>query len=204
MTKLVIASTNVHKIREFRQMLKGFRDVELVSLIDFPHYQPPEETESTFEGNAQIKATHAAQTLQLLALADDSGLVVPTLNNSPGVYSARYAGEEATDRENRAKLLQALRGKDEFDRSAYFECCLVLANPERVLHQATGRCEGRIIEEERGGNGFGYDPIFIKNDYDKTFAELDDTTKNKVSHRRKAFEKMMIYLESHLSKWDKN
>lgn len=197
MTRLVIASRNIHKIREFRQMFKGFLDLEILSLVDFPSYVAPEETGETFEENAQIKARHAAETLQALVLADDSGLVVPTLNNAPGVYSARYAGEEATDKENRKKLLKALKGRDDFDRTAYFECCLVLASPERFLHQTTGRCEGRIIDEERGNNGFGYDPLFIKNDYDKTFAELDDVTKNKVSHRRKAMEKMMIYLETH-------
>lgn len=199
MTTLVIASKNIHKIREFRQMLKGFLKLEILSLMDFSYYHPPEETGITFEENAALKATHAAKALKTLVLADDSGLVVPILNNAPGVYSARYAGEEATDRENRKKLLQALHGKDEVDRTAYFECCLVLANEERVLYQATGRCEGRIIEEERGGNGFGYDPLFIKNDYDKTFAELDDATKNRVSHRRKAIEKMMIFLESHVA-----
>ena len=197
MTTLVIASTNVHKIREFRQMLKGFLKFEILSLLDFPYYQAPPEDGETFEDNATIKATHAAKALKALVFADDSGLVVPILNDAPGVYSARYAGEGATDSENRKKLLKAMAGKDEVDRAAYFECCLVLANEDGVLYQTTGRCEGRIIDEERGGNGFGYDPLFIKNDYDKTFAELDDATKNRISHRRKAIEKMMIFLETH-------
>lgn len=194
--EIVLATTNLHKIREFREMLKIFKNLDLLSLINFPSYVQPPETGVTFEENATIKAVHAAQALTKWVMADDSGLVVPSLSGSPGVYSARYAGEGATDADNRLKLLQALHGKHEFERNAYFECCLVLANPEGVQKCVSGTCEGTILTEERGRHGFGYDSLFLKNDYDKTFGELDETTKNRISHRRKALEKLMGTLET--------
>lgn len=193
--ELVLATTNLHKIREFREMLKGFKNLDVLSLINFPSYVQPPETGATFEENAVLKAVHAAQTLNKWVMADDSGLVVPSLSGSPGVYSARYAGEGATDADNRLKLLRALDGKQEFERSAYFECCLALANPEGIQKCVTGTCEGIILTEERGRHGFGYDPLFLKNDYDKTFGELEEATKNRISHRRKALEKLMGTLE---------
>lgn len=194
--ELVLATTNLHKIREFREMLKGFKNLDILSLINFPSYVQPPETGVTFEENATLKAVHAAQALNKWVMADDSGLVVPSLAGSPGVYSARYAGEGATDADNRLKLLQALHDKHEFERNAYFECCLVLANLEGVQKCVTGTCEGTILTEERGRHGFGYDSLFLKNDYDKTFGELDEATKNRISHRRKALEKLTGALET--------
>lgn len=194
--QLLIASKNLHKIREIRSMLKPKTDLDIVSLLQFPDYVPPDETGKTFEENAILKASHAAKTLGILTLADDSGLVVPALGGEPGVFSARYAGEGATDKENRKKLLQAMRGLNGLQRSAYFACALALAMPEGLKKCVTGICEGAIAEEEKGGNGFGYDPLFIKNDYGKTFGELQEEVKNRVSHRRNAFEKMSIILEN--------
>lgn len=194
--EIVLASTNVHKILEFRDMLKKFEHIDVLSLLNFPQYTPPEETGTTFQENALLKAQHAAKALNKCVLADDSGLVVPALNGDPGVRSSRYAGEEATDAENRHKLLAALEGKREHERSAYFECCLVLVKPDGTIKTVTGTCEGMILAEERGRNGFGYDPLFAKNEYDKTFAELDPSTKNRISHRRKAFEKLLVTLET--------
>src|SRR5262249_34045350 len=118
--ELVIASTNLHKVREFREMLKAWKHLDVMSLLNFPQYEQPPETETSYKENATLKATHAAQALNKWVLADDSGLVVPSLEDAPGVYSARFAGEEATDQENRQKLLKLLEGKHDLERSAYF------------------------------------------------------------------------------------
>src|SRR5262249_52762046 len=159
---------------------------DLYSLLDFPHYVQPEETGNTFEENATLKALHAAQTLQKWTIADDSGLVVPALKGAPGVYSARFAGKGATDKENRVKLLQAMSNLEGLGRSAYFECWIVLASPQGIQKTVSGTCEGIITTEERGGYGFGYDSLFLKHDYNQTFAELGEERKNLVSHRAKA------------------
>jgi XTP/dITP diphosphohydrolase len=121
--------------------------------------------------------------------------MVSSLSGTPGVNSRRYAGEDATDAENRHKLLTQLQGKHGHERSAYFECCLALASPEKLIKCVSGTCDGMILTEERGRNGFGYDSLFVKHDYDKTFAEVDEVTKNRISHRRKAFEKLKATLE---------
>lgn len=192
---IVIASSNLHKIREFRDMLKPLKHIEILSLSHFPNYHPPVEDKTTFKDNAILKAEHAAKALNKWVLADDSGLIVPAINGEPGVTSRRYAGLKATDAENRKKLLERMLGLTDECRAAYFECCLALASPEGLKKSVTGTCEGLIIDHERGNHGFGYDSLFIKNDYDKTFGELDEKTKNRISHRRKAFEKIALYLE---------
>lgn len=194
--ELVIASKNIHKIREFKEILNKLSGFDILSLLDFPNYIPPEENGKTFEENAKIKATHAAKALNKLVLADDSGLVVPALNGQPGVYSARYAGKNATDSDNRKKLLANMEQLDEPDRNAYFECCIAVASPKGLEKSICAICEGKIIRKERGGGGFGYDPLFVKNDYNKTFAELESSVKNKISHRRKAIDKILTFLES--------
>jgi len=194
--EIVIASHSVHKIREFREMLKSFKNIDVLSLLNFPHYSLPEETGTTFEENAIQKAVDAAFVLNKWVLADDSGLVVHSLNGEPGIFSRRYAGNEATDAENRQKLLLKMKGLENEKRTCYFECCLALASPEGLKKAVSATCEGKIIKEERGRNGFGYDPLFIKSEYDKTFAELEESTKNRISHRRKAFEKLVSTLEA--------
>jgi len=194
--ELVIASTNIHKIREFRSMLKPLQRIDLLSLCDFPNYIPPEETGKTFEENAILKAVHAAKTLNRWVIADDSGLVVPALNGAPGVYSARYAGNDATDFDNRKKLLEEMRHYLEEDRNAFFECCIALASPSGIKRHTKGTCEGVLLLQERGGSGFGYDPLFVKHGYNKSFAELEEATKNRISHRRKALDKILLSLES--------
>lgn len=197
--ELVIASTNVHKVREFKFMLKTLPHIDLRSLCDFPTYVPPEETGTTFEENAILKAVHAAKHLKRWVLADDSGLVVPALHGAPGVYSARYAGKNATDLDNRKKLLEEMHHLLEDDRQAFYECCIVLAAPSGLKKCVKGICEGTLLRQERGGSGFGYDPLFVKHGYSKTFAELEESLKNRISHRRKALDKMVLSLESLLS-----
>ncbi|MDN3507264.1 MAG: RdgB/HAM1 family non-canonical purine NTP pyrophosphatase [Simkaniaceae bacterium] len=198
--KLVIASKNMHKVREIRAILRQtFKDSskwDVYSLMDFPHYVPPAETGETFEENAILKATHAAKTLQAYALADDSGLVVPALKGKPGVLSARFAGENATDKDNRKKLLKDMQELKESDRDAYFECSMAIATPNGLDKSVSARCEGMIVEEERGGQGFGYDSIFKKHDYSKVFAELEEEVKNRISHRRKALDKILLHMEN--------
>jgi XTP/dITP diphosphohydrolase len=167
-----------------------------LSLIDFPEYLPPKETGTSFEENAISKALHAAKALNKWVLSDDSGIIVPALNGEPGVYSSRYAGNNATDAENRKKLLSKMEILDDKDRFAYFECCIALASAENLQKSVCATCEGRIEKKERGGEGFGYDPIFIKHDYNKTFSEIKESLKNKISHRRKALDKILLTLQS--------
>ncbi len=196
MMQLILASRNMHKVRECRSILKQIKHLDILSLLDFPDYVPPDESGSTFEENATLKATHAAKALGGWVLADDSGLVVPSLDGRPGVRSSRFAGEHATDADNRKKLLEEMKDIQEPYRQAYFECCIVLASPEGIKKSSRGVCEGMILTKERGRQGFGYDSLFLKHDYNKTFAELEEDTKNRISHRRKALDKIFPYLES--------
>ena len=180
--EIVIASSNLHKIREIRSILKPVLPLDYLSLVDFPDYQAPEETGDSFEENAFVKATHAATALKRWVLADDSGLVVPSLQDRPGVKSKRFAGESASDKDNRQKLIDELDPLSEHERTGYYACALALASPEGIQLQVQGMCEGSLILTPRGSQGFGYDPIFLKYDYNKTFAEIDEETKNKISH----------------------
>lgn len=194
--EIVIASHNMHKVREYRELLKPFKNLTPLSLSNFPQYKLPEETGSTFEENARIKATDAAVQLKHWVLADDSGLVVPLLQGKPGVHSSRFAGEGASDLDNNKKLLAMMAQLTGLERSAYFECTIAISSPEGILNVFSGICEGEIVDEMRGRHGFGYDPLFLKYDYDKTFGELDSSVKNRISHRYKAFSKLAIFLES--------
>lgn len=194
--QLIIASRNIHKIRELRSMLKAYKKLDVLSLLDFPSYQPLPEDHATIEANSKQKAVHAAQILNQWTISDDTGLVVPALQGAPGVLSARYAGAEATDAENRKKLLQEMKHLIDPDRQAYYECWLSIASPDGLKKCSRGICEGTIITEEKGGKGFGYDRLFVKHEYGKTFAELEEAIKNRISHRRKALDKLHLYLES--------
>jgi len=194
--KLLIASKNLGKIREFRELLRPLESLDIYSLMDMGNYESPEETGETFIENAELKAKSASLSFPgFIALADDSGLVVPALGGAPGVHSARYAGLDARDIDNRKKLATELRKLSEESRSAFFECVISLAKDGDIIKTVTGRCEGHLVTEEKGSNGFGYDPLFIKAGYSKTFAELGAAVKNEVSHRRKALEKIALVLE---------
>ncbi len=194
--QLVIASRNVHKIRELRAMLKSYKQLDVLSLLDFPNYNPLPENGKTFEENVIQKATHAAKILHRWVLADDTGLVVPALQGAPGVLSARFAGDTATDVENRKKLLQDMQPISDPHRQAYFECWLAIASPQGLQKCVRGVCEGTILHEEKGGKGFGYDSLFVKYEYGKSFSEIDETLKNRISHRRKALDKLHLFFES--------
>ena len=193
--KIVLATTNTHKVRELKELLRHL-NFDIYTLLDFPDYKQPAENGKSFEENASLKAVHAAKSLNAHTIADDSGLIVPALNGEPGIFSARYASPNASDRENRKKLLEKMQKVH--NRAAYFECSIAFAAPEGLIRCVKGTAEGFIAEQERGGHGFGYDPLFVKHDYNQTFAELPEATKNKISHRAKALQKLLLLLESKL------
>jgi XTP/dITP diphosphohydrolase len=197
LVELVIASHNVYKTRELKALLHSFDFLDLLSLKDFPDYHLPPETGKTFEENAILKATDAAKHLLRWTLAEDSGLVVPALQGEPGIFSARYAGNQATDQDNRKKLLEKMQHLKDQERNAYFVCSIALATPTGSLKKCvSATCEGTILTEEQGRGGFGYDALFVKHDYRKSFASLDDSIKNRISHRKKAVDKLLSSLES--------
>jgi XTP/dITP diphosphohydrolase len=196
--EIVLATHNVHKVRELREMLKTVPAIEILTLRQFPDFEPVEEDQETFEGNALKKAREAAKFLKKPVLAEDSGLVVPAIGGAPGVFSKRYAGPKGNDADNRKKLLKAMEGLTDVARNAFFQCVLVFVHPSGEEKIFSGVTEGTILTQERGGHGFGYDSLFLKHDYDKTFAEMDEATKNRVSHRRKAFDKFATYFEGAL------
>ena len=190
MAKLLLASRNRHKIEELQQMLVGL-NIEVISLDDVPDMPVIEEDGNTFSENASKKASLTAMHTGFTCLADDSGLVVDALGGQPGVYSARFAGEEADDRKNNRKLLQMLQGVDGEKRRARFICVIAISDPQGNVHTVEGTCEGRIDYEERGTGGFGYDPLFIPEGYSQTFAELSREEKNQISHRGQALLKAL-------------
>ena len=177
---LVVATRNAHKTREFAQLLSD--DFKVVDLNSFPQIESVEETGGTFAENAILKASSASEKIVDLVLADDSGLEVDALNGAPGIFSARYAGEHATDEQNIVKLLRDLAQTN--NRAARFRCVLALARRGALLGTFDGVVEGMIVDVPRGSFGFGYDPIFVPNGFGQTFAELP--TKNQISHRAKA------------------
>lgn len=196
-TILVLATTNENKIKEFQEMVKDF-PIEIRSVGDFGPIPECIEDGETFDDNAYKKALHTAKILGLPAIADDSGLEVEALGGAPGVYSARYAGESATDEENCDKLLQELA--DSKNRKAAFKCVLSIAVPSGPALTYEGSCEGVILKEKRGESGFGYDPLFFYEPFNKTFAECNMEEKNKVSHRGKALAELRSEFDNVL-KW---
>lgn len=193
--KLVLASTNKGKILEFREILADL-PWKLVGLADFLGAPKIIEDGSTFAENALIKASTIAEYSGELTLADDSGLEVDALNGEPGVYSARYGQPGWNDRERYQFLLEKLRGIPVEKRTARFRCAVALFNPNNgKVSQVDGTVEGIILDEPRGANGFGYDPVFFIPELEKTMAELTAEEKNRFSHRARAVEKMKPILE---------
>ena len=200
---LVLATRNAGKVKEFQQLLQNF-PVEIKNLNDFGPIPEVDEDGATFDDNAYKKASFTAKVLGLPAIADDSGLVVEALGGAPGVKSARFAGENASDEANIEKLLREMAGKE--NRKASFECVISIAVPSGPALTYEGRCEGEIAMEPHGAAGFGYDPVFYYPDYGKTFAEISSAEKNRVSHRGKAlrevvaeFDKVLAWLEARLA-----
>jgi XTP/dITP diphosphohydrolase len=193
MVHLLIATRNAHKTAEFAKILgPDFAVSDLRPMSDFPE---TEETGSTFEENATLKAIAASLVSPQLVVADDSGLEVAALAGAPGIYSARYSGASATDQENVAKLLAELRRmRTNSTPAARFCCVLVLAHHGKKLGAFTGTVEGAIVGAPRGSDGFGYDPVFVPSGFDRTFAELGDELKNRISHRANAIAKLRSLL----------
>jgi len=189
MARLVIGTHNRKKAGEIVQIL-DMPGLELLTLEAFPGAPEPVEDGATFEENAIKKATELADALGMLVAADDSGLEVDALGGRPGVLSARYGGEHGNDPRNTERLLREMRDVPREERAARFRCVAALAAPGRLLTTVEGRLEGRIAEEPRGNNGFGYDPVFIVPSLGKTCAELEPEEKNSISHRGEAFRKL--------------
>ena len=189
MTQLILATRNAHKAREFAEILG--QKFEVRDLTNEAELAPVEETGHSFEENAMLKAVEASAQIPGLIVADDSGLEVDLLHGAPGIYSARYAGEKATDAENIEKLLGELaKVKSTSLPSARFRCCLALARDGSVLETFEGVIEGVIVKAPRGAQGFGYDPVFQPEGFDRTFAEISPALKNRISHRALAIHEL--------------
>jgi len=186
MNKLIFATGNKGKLKEAKEIFKNF---DIISIFDFVSNFSPQEREYSFIENVSIKATEALKIVKKYpVLADDSGLVVDILNGFPGVISSRFGGEEGNDKLNRKTLLDKLKNKA--NRNAHFICYSMVLFPDFYSLTTQGKCNGKIIFEEKGKNGFGYDPIFQPDNFSKTMAELSIVEKNQISHRGKAFRKM--------------
>ena len=194
-TPLLLGSSNPGKLREMRQLLAGM-PYRVLGPADVGLRDTPEETGTTFTENAILKARHYAEKSGLLAVADDSGLSVEALGGGPGLYSSRFGGEGATDEERNRLLLERLAGLPPERRGARFTSAVAAARDGRVLFQAEENVEGRIVEAPRGGNGFGYDPVFFYPPFGKTFGEVSGEEKDRVSHRGKSFARLREFLRS--------
>ncbi len=190
---LLIGSGNRDKAAELERLIDGTAwDVK--TLRDFPAIAEPEETETTFEGNALLKARYYGAAFSVACVADDSGIEVDALGGAPGLYSARYAGEHCTYGDNNRKLLAALTDVPAARRRARFVCCAAFVDEDGAEHTEIGTVEGMIAPAARGSNGFGYDPIFVPSGFEQTFGELNLLVKSSVSHRGAAFGKMGAWL----------
>ncbi|HEU5139522.1 MAG TPA: XTP/dITP diphosphatase [Bacillales bacterium] len=194
MKKVIIATRNEGKVKEFAALFQRF-GIEVRSLLDFEEAIDVEETGTTFAENAMLKAETISKQFGETVIADDSGVVVDALDGRPGVYSARYAGEQKDDEANIDKVLRELEGVPWDKRTARFVCVLAVADPERDTETFSGSCEGLIALERSGENGFGYDPVFYLPDREKTMAELSKSEKNRISHRARAMKKMESQLD---------
>ena len=194
MSVIVVATKNAGKIKELKELLSDL-PVTLKGLNEFLNIVEPEETGATFAENAIIKAKSYASQTGFWCLADDSGLEVAALNNAPGVYSARYAGENASDEERVAKLLSELNETHDTKRSARFVCAMAISDESDELKFLTEAfCSGKIALKPSGTNGFGYDPVFIPDGFNQTFGEISSETKQKISHRAKASQNIIAFL----------
>lgn len=192
--RIVAATFNKGKFEELRTMLSK-SGVEVLSLADFPEIPDVEETGATFAENAELKAVTYAKSTGQWTLSDDSGLEVEALGGAPGVRSARYAGEGASDSQRVEKLLTELTAVQTGSRAARFVCAVALADPEGVIRfRSEGECRGTIAETPLGKGGFGYDPIFIPEGHSKTFGELPQEVKDQLSHRARALQKIIAFL----------
>ena len=201
MLQILAATSNKHKVEEFRAAFAPIQEkIQIITLDDIPAFDMPEENGSTFEENAMIKARNASAFADMPAFADDSGLEVTALNGAPGIYSARYAGENASDSDRIAKLLREMEGRS--DRSARFVCCAALAYRGMEVKVFRGVVNGEIMLQPAGSHGFGYDPVFRPEGYDRSFAELGPEIKDRISHRAHALEQLVAFIKQELDSMD--
>ncbi|MDR2879230.1 MAG: XTP/dITP diphosphatase [Fusobacteriales bacterium] len=191
--KIFLATKNIGKINEFKRLVDG-KNIEVLSILDSENIPEVEEDGETFEENSRKKAVETAKYLNLYTISDDSGLCVNYLDGAPGVYSARYSGENSDDSKNMDKLLKDLEGVN--DRAAKFVSVVSLAKPDGSVYSYRGEADGEIMYKRHGTNGFGYDPIFFSHELNKCFGEASPEEKKSVSHRAKAFEKLMKDIDS--------
>ena len=201
MKTLVVATTNSGKLREIKGLLADL-PIRVLSMADYPDAPPIVEDGRSFRENALKKARVMAAHTGHLSMGEDSGLQVRALGNAPGIFSARFAGPNATDQKNNAKLLRLLRGVPLEERQARYCCCIALVKGDQVIGEARGYCEGLIALRKRGSNGFGYDPYFLIPRYDKTFGQLDPAVKARISHRARALRRLRGLLVDYWTKED--
>ncbi|EFH92337.1 RdgB/HAM1 family non-canonical purine NTP pyrophosphatase [Finegoldia magna] len=192
MKKIYLSTGNKGKISEIKEILSDL-NYDVYSKSELGINEDAVEDAETLEGNSLIKAKFLKKYTDDIVMSDDTGLFVNSLAGRPGVYSARFAGDECDDTKNRQKLLSELKDKE--DRSAYFETVITIIDSNDEIHQAKGRVNGKILLEECGEHGFGYDSIFMPDGYDKSFAQMEDCEKNKISHRKRALENAKIILK---------
>lgn len=197
--KVLLATNNPHKVNEIKSVLENIPQIGFYSLSDFGISLEVVEDGKTLEENALIKAKAVYEILNIPTLSDDTGLFVDFLNGEPGVYSARYAGENATYEDNCIKLLANLNNVHDNKRAAQFESVICFYVNAAEYYFFKGICSGKIIKEKRGRNGFGYDPVFVPDGMNKTFAELPDDQKNDISHRGIALKKFKSFSDSYFS-----
>ncbi|MDP4172168.1 MAG: XTP/dITP diphosphatase [Bacillota bacterium] len=203
MKEVIIATKNPGKAKEFEHIFAS-RGIVVRTLLDYPEIGEIEETGKTFEENASLKAETIAKKLQKMVIGDDSGLIVDALDGRPGIYSARYAGEQKDDQANIDKVLNEMAGVIDEDRSARFYCALSVASPFCNTITVSGTCEGKILTERRGTNGFGYDPIFFALEKGRAMAELSKEEKNQISHRANALKELNRLMSSLLERVDES
>ncbi|MGA9226534.1 MAG: XTP/dITP diphosphatase [Mesobacillus sp.] len=189
MNTVIIATKNVGKAKEFEKLFLPL-GMTVKTLLDYPELEDVDETGTTFEENAVLKAETISKVLGVMVIGDDSGLEVDALEGRPGVYSARYAGIEKNDEANIDKVLAELQDVSENERTARFCCALAMAEPGKETLTVFGTCEGHILRERKGSNGFGYDPVFFVESEGKAMAELSSEEKNKISHRANAIKQL--------------
>jgi XTP/dITP diphosphohydrolase len=199
MKEVIIATKNPGKAKEFEHIFAP-RGIKVRTLLDFPEIPDVEETGQTFEENAILKAEAVSKALNKMVIGDDSGLIIDALGGRPGIYSARYAGEQKNDQDNIDKVLNELSGVLENPKTARFYCALAVAVPNNETQTVSGTCEGHILEERKGTNGFGYDPIFYVPENGLAMAELTADEKSSISHRANALKKLDVILDSILKR----
>lgn len=201
MLQILAATSNKHKVEEFRSAFVPIQEkIQIITLDDIPPFVMPDETGSSFEENAMIKAKAASAFADMPAFADDSGLEVAALDGAPGIFSARYAGDKASDADRIAKLLREMEGKS--SRRARFVCAIALAYRGMEVKTFRGEVNGSILLDPRGSFGFGYDPVFVPDGYDRSFGELGPEIKDKISHRANALEKIVAFIKNELDSMD--